>query len=385
MSIKGPTVGTTIPRTNYNQTDPAKADYLKGKEDLDKKIQDVADNAQAAAGNAQTAADNAQTAADEALNGLKKAKAGFIYPLASATVPDGFLLCDGAAYSRTEYPELFAAIGIMYGEGDGSTTFNVPGLQTRVPVGAGGDYALGDTGGEETHTLTVGEMPKHDHVLNIYAGSGSVGGGIVGYSGAAGGSQYSAFANVGGGQPHNNMQPYTVINYIIATGKYTGVSVSDIVLGAQAIPLGVEYGGTGATNPATARHNLEITPDNIGALSTELLWENGDIASDFSGPDAELRFDTSANLYIAEFVDHYGDGNLRTRILVSKGYTTSARCFINLNTSLVTRLAERRITIDNGMAIFTDAIYKDANSSSGETRKNYLIPSRIYAVRGASE
>ena len=69
MKITGNTVGTPMPRTNYEQTDPAKADYLKGKQALDKKIEDVqsaADNAQTAADNAQTAADNAQTAADNA-------------------------------------------------------------------------------------------------------------------------------------------------------------------------------------------------------------------------------------------------------------------------------------------------------------------------------
>ena len=69
MKIRGNTVGTTMPRTNYEQTDPAKADYLRGKEKLDESIanaQTAADNAQTAADNAQTAADNAQTAADNA-------------------------------------------------------------------------------------------------------------------------------------------------------------------------------------------------------------------------------------------------------------------------------------------------------------------------------
>ena len=103
------------------------------------------------------------------LNKLATPKAGFIYPLASSVVPEGFLLCDGAAYSRTEYPELFAAIGTIYGEGDGSTTFNVPNLSTRVPVGAGDGYGLGDVGGEAEHTLTVTEMPSHSH--NIKRGT----------------------------------------------------------------------------------------------------------------------------------------------------------------------------------------------------------------------
>ena len=88
MIIKGNTVGTTMPRTNYEQTDPTKADYLKGKDVLDQKIekaQTAADNAQTAADNAQTAADNAQTAADNAQttadNALPKAGGTMTGPL----------------------------------------------------------------------------------------------------------------------------------------------------------------------------------------------------------------------------------------------------------------------------------------------------------------
>ena len=189
---------------------------------------------------------------------LNKAKAGFIYPLACATVPDGFLLCDGNAYLRTEYPELFAAIGTIYGAGDGSTTFNVPSLNTRVPVGAGNGYPLGATGGEEQHTLTVDEIPEHSHETyavknaNINGGTGT----NILFAGENWAQNNISTNTSGGEQPHNNMQPYTVVNYIIATGKNTGVSVSDIITGAQAIPLGIEYGGTGATNGTTGLKNL---------------------------------------------------------------------------------------------------------------------------------
>lgn len=187
-------------------------------------------------------------------------KAGFIYPLAGSVIPEGFLLCDGAEYGRTEFPELFAAIGTIYGNGDGSTTFNVPNLQTRVPVGAGEGYGLGAVGGEATHTLTVDEMPSHNHAFNR-AGRDS-GTDWIGGSGTAE-IVSSTTGYKGGSQPHNNMQPYTVVNYIIATGKDTGVSVSDIVIGAQAIPLEVQYGGTGATTLKDARQNLGINAKNL--------------------------------------------------------------------------------------------------------------------------
>ena len=201
-----------------------------------------------------------------------KPQAGFIYPLATPNVPDGFLLCDGKAYSRTEYVELFEAIGTYYGEGDGSTTFNVPNLQTRVPVGAGDGYNLGAVGGEENHTLTIEEMPSHTHGgvrRNTQGGSGSA---------STGASSSSADTNTytnetGGDQPHNNMQPYTVVNYIISTGKDGGIYVNDIVAGAKTFPLSVKYGGTCATTVSEARKNL-------GAEYKRNLLDN----SDFRNP-----------------------------------------------------------------------------------------------------
>ena len=197
---------------------------------------------------------------------LQKAKAGFIYPLAGEVVPTGFLLCDGAAYSRTEYLELFEVIGTLYGEGDGSTTFNVPNLSTRVPVGAGDGYNIGDTGGEAEHTLTLKEMPKHNHTINRFVGGDQEVWQCYGIDATSHGTDVTGqipggqvMDTMGGDQPHNNMQPYTVVNYIIATGKETGVSIVDIVSGAQAIPLGIEYGGTGATDKSQARKNLGVS------------------------------------------------------------------------------------------------------------------------------
>lgn len=192
-----------------------------------------------------------------------KPKAGFIYPLATPNVPDGFLLCDGKAYSRTEYVELFAAIGTYYGEGDGSTTFNVPNLQTRVPVGAGNGYELGSVGGEETHILTKNEMPNHQHNINYGGNSGTVefpaySAKITDYVQEAGNYNAATTTYEGDSAPHNNMQPYTVINYIISTGKDSAVYIRDVINGAQVMPLEVQYGGTGALNADDARKNLGI-------------------------------------------------------------------------------------------------------------------------------
>ena len=184
-------------------------------------------------------------------------KAGFIYPLATNSVPDGFLLCDGSAYLRKDYPELFAAIGTVYGAGDGSTTFNVPNLSTRVPVGTGTGYELGATGGEATHKLTVDEIPRHSHTFDR-AGIDT----DTDWIGGAGTAKIvsDTTSSIGSDQPHNNMQPYTVVNYIIATGKGSGLNVQDIITDIQTLPLDIKYGGTNASDANSARNNIGAAP-----------------------------------------------------------------------------------------------------------------------------
>jgi len=93
---------------------------------------------------------------------------GFITEYGGATAPAGWLLCDGSAVSRTTYAALFAAIGVLHGVGDGSTTFNLPDCRGRATVGAGSGPGLtargiGAKGGEENHVLTTAEMPVHSH------------------------------------------------------------------------------------------------------------------------------------------------------------------------------------------------------------------------------
>ena len=91
--------------------------------------------------------------------------AGTMVQWGGSTAPTNWLLCDGTAVSRTTYATLFAAIGTSYGVGDGSTTFNLPDLRGRVPVGknAGTFATLGATGGTETVTLAVTNLPSHTH------------------------------------------------------------------------------------------------------------------------------------------------------------------------------------------------------------------------------
>lgn len=154
---------------------------------------------------------------------------GAITQFSGDTAPTNWLFCNGQAISRTEYSELFAIIGTHYGEGDGSTTFNLPDFIGRVPVGLDvedSDFdALGDFGGEKTHTLTIDEMPSHAHGQNVTAGNE---GSTIrnDYREDARGIPYPQGVNTnatGGNQPHNILQPYLVTNFIIKVKQSVGI------------------------------------------------------------------------------------------------------------------------------------------------------------------
>lgn len=160
---------------------------------------------------------------------------GTILMFGGAAAPGGWLLCNGAAVSRTGYAGLFTAIGTTYGSGDGGTTFNLPDMRGRAAIGAGQgpgltNRALGVPGGEESHLLTIAEMPLHGHPARWSSASQSSqstqGSGAAPLT-TASPANYPSFTGQpsntvgqqiggeGGGGAHNTMPPFLPVNHII--------------------------------------------------------------------------------------------------------------------------------------------------------------------------
>jgi len=165
---------------------------------------------------------------DYKVNGtnLQTVPTGTVSAFAGSAAPTGYALCDGSEVNRTTQAALFAVIGTTYGVGDDSTTFNLPDLRGRVVAGLDSDNnvldettsidgtALGEVGGDDVHTLTVAQMPSHNHTYNN-SNDPSVQG--AGGTGLAGGDQSATTGSKGGDQAHNNVQPTIILNYIIKT------------------------------------------------------------------------------------------------------------------------------------------------------------------------
>ncbi len=168
---------------------------------------------------------------------------GTIKLFAGNFAPQGYLYCNGALLPIQQYTALYSILGTVYG-GDGINTFGLPDLRSRVPVGGGMGASpttqttviLGEIAGETVHTLQNNEMPQHSHgfgVSNLPASvSAPAAGATLAAPGAMSGRDFTAtlgynqeipntqlyqfsVMNSGGNGPHNNMQPYVGLSYII--------------------------------------------------------------------------------------------------------------------------------------------------------------------------
>lgn len=167
---------------------------------------------------------------------------GTITMFGGSTAPTKWVLCDGRAISRTNYAALFQIIGTKYGSGNGSTTFNVPDMRNRFPVGAGSSYNLNSKGGADNVTLSTSQIPAHTHGNKSLTGitatqsysNGTPTGIVSSYyknfnlAAPGTGTQMGTHNqkidashehdSVGGGGSHENRPPYIGINFIIYAG-----------------------------------------------------------------------------------------------------------------------------------------------------------------------
>ena len=139
---------------------------------------------------------------------------GSVIPFAGQTAPEGWLLCQGQAVSRTTYAQLFAVIGTTFGSGDGSTTFNLPDLRGRVAVGVDSDANLGVLSGENTVGLNADQNGPHSHMIKVRENNNTLTnkGDFYGIPSVV---IDAATTQSGSGLPHNNMQPSLYLNQII--------------------------------------------------------------------------------------------------------------------------------------------------------------------------
>jgi microcystin-dependent protein len=145
--------------------------------------------------------------------------------------PVGWNFCDGSQQPISQYAALFQLIGTTYG-GNGQTTFGLPDLRGRVPVhqgtlNGGGTYVYGQVGGVESVTLTINQIPAHNHAFQANSTATGAGASPNGNTVCAGKEVYrsstpgtamnaNSLSSVGGNQPHENRQPFLAMNWVIA-------------------------------------------------------------------------------------------------------------------------------------------------------------------------
>ncbi len=141
--------------------------------------------------------------------------------------PKGWATCDGQLLPINQNQALFSLLGTTYG-GDGRVNFGLPNLQGRAPIHMGSGHTLGERGGEQAHTLSIGELPTHTHTAIGAAVDGTQATPAANYLGQSlkqpyhvtdnnlGALAAGSLANVGGSQAHLNMQPFLVLNFSIA-------------------------------------------------------------------------------------------------------------------------------------------------------------------------
>lgn len=332
--------------------------------------------------------------------------AGSIMAWGTNTPPANWLIADGSAVSRSVYSSLFAVIGTQYGAGDGTTTFNLPDLRGRVPVGrnAATFGTLGATGGSETNTLTANNLPAHTHPItdpgHSHGLNGSLVSSFVGYgqnspiNGNAAnpsGNNTTTSATTGitvgnnstTNSAVNNLQPYQVLNYIIKFSA--GWTAGDSELATR---LGVVETANATTNRAglvpVIPSSIVVGSGSASISSSGVVTFTGASSISFNGvftsayTNYRVMFNESA-------ASAYADGNLRLR---SSGTDATTNYFRNGVLVDATSVSGFQSTSDtnfgNALTTHPNSVNTAHAQSAIEIREPFANkPTTIQTINGA--
>lgn len=245
--------------------------------------------------------------------------------------PTGWLLCDGTAISRTTYSALFNVLGVTYGVGDGSTTFNIPNMVNRVPVGKAstGTFAtLGSTGGVESVTLTIAQLAAHGHAIDAHNHTQDA------HNHAQDSHNHTQNGHNHTQDPHNHTQnshnhtqdQHRHLNYFVsATGgshSHTYKSTSVNRGTGSTATITVVAGGTDNTSThsghehAIVEYNEYVTPTNNIATATNIAATATNQATTATniGTTATNNANTATNQGTATPIASTGDDTAHTNL-----------------------------------------------------------------------
>lgn len=288
----------------------------------------------------------------------------------SDIIPVNWLLCNGQEISRTDYADLFKILGTKYGQGDGSTTFNLPNRKGNVAVGKDENdedfNELGKTGGEKEHTLTVAEMPSHNHEPTTNSAVMAKSGQNEMAQETTGGRTYEllTIGKTGGSQPHNNLQPYIVSNFIIKAKQSAGLVatvVDNLESESETDALSAKQGKVlydkFSKNIITAKGNssgdtlapadgAKIELENAISVGTKLTLENGGVKIGANIKKIMLSATTTftsgqASRYSLEI--YKNNNSLENRIartILNNGSGVDSQTTINIIPQIIDNIAE---------------------------------------------